>query len=454
MLSVRSLFRRIFGLKRKLKTDRARSLLYIGVVILLVGAIGFSIYQVARHLTVGLNTLRTQEITDESYVRMDLYIFRDEAVLNLPGSDTYLYDLPNGGRLGKDQTICTAYAVGDEALSKKLQATLNAYGDRIALLRELGGTGTPEDVRDVALGVDQNYLDLLEAVKQGDLSSVDGYAAAMLEGLGRYDMLTGGAGRVSVATLTAERAALVAGHTSLGSIRHARSGYFYYDTDGFETVFPYSAAMTMTAEEFKAMTTASAKAPAAGTVGKMVYNPTWYAATYLSLSDGAVELFQQGFGSGRAYTVTCLNGGGVKLTLKVERFEPDAEGVLVVFSSQDMPAGFDFSRKISVETVAYETSGYRIPSEALVTLKAPKTGNEVTGVYVLSGNVVEFRKIRIHVSRDGYVIAYTYEDAKAEQDALMEQNPDAFTDDGWSYLGLNDNIITGGNDLYEGKVIG
>ena len=59
-----------------------------------------------------------------------------------------------------------------------------------------------------------------------------------------------------------------------------------------------------------------------------------------------------------------------------------------------------------------------------------------------------------HVSRDGYVIAYTYEDAKAEQDALMEQNPDAFADDGWNYLGLNDNIITGGNDLYEGKVIG
>ena len=26
--------------------------------------------------------------------------------------------------------------------------------------------------------------------------------------------------------------------------------------------------------------------------------------------------------------------------------------------------------------------------------------------------------------------------------------------DGWSYLGLNDNIITGGNELYEGKVIG
>lgn len=454
MLSVRSLFRRIFGLKKKLKTDRARSLLYVGMVILLVGAIGFSVYQVARHLTVGLNTLRTQEITDEAYVHMELYLFRDEKVVGLPGSDTYLYALPNGGRLGKDQTIGTAYAVGDAARAKELQATLNAYGDRIALLRELGGTGTPEDVRDVALGVDRDYLDLLAAVERGDLAGAEGYAATMLEGLGRYDMLTGGAGRVTVASLTAERAALMSGYAPMGNIVHDRSGYFYYETDGYESVFDYDQVMTMTAEEFKAMTASPARAPAEGTVGKMVYSPTWYAAAYLPLGDGAVELFQQGFQSGRTYTVTCREGGGVDLNLKVVRFEPDAEGVLVVFSSQDMPAGFDFSRKISVETVAYRTGGYRIPAEALVTLKSPKTGTEVTGVYVLSGNVVEFRKIRIRVRRDGYVIAYTYADAKAEWDGLMEQDPEAFKDDGWSFLNLNDNIITGGNDLFEGKVIG
>ncbi len=454
MLSVRRLFRRIFGLKKKLKTDRARSLLYVGAVILMVGVIGFSIYQVARHMTVGLNTLRTQEITDESYVRLELYLFRDEAVLALPGSDTYLYNFPDGGRVGKDQTIGTAYAVGDPALSADLQASLNAYGDRIALLQELGGTGTPEDVRDVALGVDRDYLQLLESAGRGDLSSVEGYAATMLEGLGRYDMLTGGAGRVTVASLRAERAALVSGFTSMGTWKHEKSGYFYYDTDGYESVFPYGAAMTMTAEEFLTMTKASPKATSSGTLGKMVYSPTWYAAAYIPLSDGSVELFQQGYNSGRTYTVTCLEAGGVELALTIVRFVPDENGVLVVFSSQDMPAGFDFPRKMTVETVGYSTGGYRIPTEALVTLKSKETRQEVTGVYVLSGNVVEFRKIRILVARDGYVIAETFEDVKAWLDTLSDEEYAAHKADGWSYLGLNDNIITGGNELYEGKVIG
>ena len=119
-----------------------------------------------------------------------------------------------------------------------------------------------------------------------------------------------------------------------------------------------------------------------------------------------------------------------------------------------MPAGFDFPRSFTAETVALQAGGYRIPSEALVTLHSHKTGEDVTGVYILAGNVVEFRKISIQVARDGYVIAHTYEDMKAYLDSLTDEERRKRTADGWSYLGLNDNIITSGNELYEGKVIG
>ena len=50
-----------------------------------------------------------------------------------------------------------------------------------------------------------------------------------------------------------------------------------------------------------------------------------------------------------------------------------------------------------------------------------------------------------------------YEDVKAYLDTLAEEDPEAYrkaTADGWSFLALNDNIITSGNELYEGKVIG
>ena len=437
---------------KKPKKGRAKALLSAGFIVLMLGVIGFAIYQVSRHVTVGLNTLRTQEIVDESYVSLDLYIFRDEQPLYLEGSNLYLYDVGDGERVGVGQSMGIAY-YKDSGVSE-LQTLLNGYGDRISLLRELGGTGTPADARDTADAVDRDYLGLLEAAGRGDLSAVAGYSDSMLDGLGRYDVITGAAGSQSVAVLKAERDALVSGLTEISSLSTDRSGYFYYDCDGYETVFDYASAMTMTPAEFRDMTAMQAYGIPEGVVGKMVYSTVWYAATYIPLSDGAVEVFQQGVGKGTTYTMRCGDSAGTELHMTIERLVPDEGGVLLVFSSQDMPRGFDFSRRITVETVAYETGGYRIPVEAVVTLDSAKTGESVTGVYVLAGNVVEFRKISIYVRRDGYIIAQTYEDVQAYLDSLTEEEREERTADGWGYLRLNDNIITGGNEIYEGKVIG
>ncbi len=442
------------GRPRRPRPGRGRALLNAGFILLMLGVIGFSVYQVARHITVGLNTLRTQEILDESYVELELYVFRDEQILVSEGSDTYLYAVPDGGRVGVGHALGTAYALGDPALSSELQKTLNAYGDRIRLLRELGGLGTPADARDAAKTVDNAYLALLEAASKGDLSTVGGYQSGMLDGLSRYDVLTGAAGSQTIQSLEQERAALMSAYTPLLSMTAERSGYFYYGCDGYESVFSYALPMSMTPAEFRALTEGQTHAIPAGTVGKMVYSPTWYAAAYVPLSDGALEVFQQGIQYGTTYTMRVTDGADVELDLTIVRLVPDEGGALVVFSSQDMPAGFDFPRSFTAETVALQTGGYRIPAEALVTIYSHETGEEVRGVYILSGNVVEFRKISIRVARDGYVIAHTYEDMKAYLDSLTEEEREAHTADGWIYLGLNDNIITGGNELYEGKVIG
>ena len=437
---------------KKPKKGRAKALLSAGFVVLMLGVIGFAIYQVSRHVTVGLNTLRTQEIVDESYVSLELYIFRDEQPLYLEGSNLYLYDVGDGERVGVGQSMGIAY-YKDSGVSE-LQTLLNGYGDRISLLGELGGTGTPADARDTADAVDRDYLGLLEAAGRGDLSAVAGYSDSMLDGLGRYDVITGAVGSQSMAALKAERDALVSGFSVIASMSTDRSGYFYYNCDGYETVFDYASAMTMTPSEFRDMTAMQAYGVPEGVVGKMVYSTVWYAATYIPLSDGVVEVFQQGVGKGTTYTMRCGDSAGTELHMTIERLVPDEGGVLLVFSSQDMPRGFDFSRRMTVETVAYETSGYRIPVEAVVTLNSAKTGESVTGVYVLAGNVVEFRKISIYVRRDGYIIAQTYEDVQAYLDSLTEEERMMRTADGWSYLRLNDNIITGGNEIYEGKVIG
>ncbi len=454
MATIRDIPRRFFLFFKKLKPSRAKSLLNTGAVLLLLGLIAFSVYQVARHLTVGLNTLRTQEIVDKSYVQLELYLFRNEQVLYAEGAEACLYRVKNGEKVGVGASIGTAYAVGGGTDAASLQAKLDAYGDRIALVEQLGGLGTPTDARDEAEAIDRDYLGLLEAAGQGDLSAVGGFAEEMLSGIGRYDILTGAAGSTgTVSSLVAEQEALVAGLTTVANITADRGGYFYYEADGYESVFPYQSAMTMTPAEFRAMTEQEAYSVPTGVVGKMVYDQQWYAAAYVSLSDAALEVFQQGINSSTSYTMRCGDSAGTELTMTIVRMVPDENGALLVFRTQSMPDGFAFERSFRVETVSHSVSGYRIPTEAVVTLHSSITGEDVTGVYILAGGVVEFRKIHIQVRRDGYIIVATYEDMQSMLDACTEEERAAMTADGWSYLRLNDNIITSGNELYEGKMI-
>ncbi len=448
--------RRKVSEKGKAHPSRVGSLMRVGTALVLCGMIGFAVYQVARHMTTGLSTLRTQEIVDSSYVELDLYLFRDERVLTAEGSDIAAYDVADGERVGVGKAIGTAYAADGMTAQeiKDLQDRLNANGDRLALMEELSGLGTPEDARAEAEAVDRHYLGLLNAVSCGDLSAANGFAAEMLSGIGRYGVLTGNAsGTSSASALRKERETLLSVLTEVSAINAEDSGYFYYDIDGYESVFPYADALTMSPEDFCTMAASSASSAPTGAVGKMVYSTVWYAATYVPLDDPAVEVFQQGLATGATYRMTCGDSAGTEISLTIERVVPDAEGVLLVFSSQDMPAGFTFSRVLRVETVARTTSGYRIPGEALVILHSDKTDTDTVGVYVLSGGVVEFRKVRIRVRREGYVIAETYEEVQALLDSYTDEQYAAATADGWSYVRLNDNIIVGGNELYEGKMI-
>jgi hypothetical protein len=85
-------------------------------------------------------------------------------------------------------------------------------------------------------------------------------------------------------------------------------------------------------------------------------------------------------------------------------------------------------RKESVEIQLVEHTGMKVPKRAIV------VQDEETGVFVRSGNVVAFRKIKQSYSEPAdYVIC-----------EIVEED---------GYLRLYDDIIVGGRDLYDGKII-
>lgn len=92
---------------------RGESLLAGGFILLMLGLVAFAVYQCARHLTVNINTLRTQEITDTAYSDLVLYLFRDEETVTAGGGNVFLYGVRDGEKVGVGKTLGSAYVTMD-----------------------------------------------------------------------------------------------------------------------------------------------------------------------------------------------------------------------------------------------------------------------------------------------------------------------------------------------------
>ena len=241
------------------KSRRRLFLLRAGILILLLGFIGFWVYQCTGHITVGMTTLRTQEITETSYVRMELYLFRDERPVTVDGN-VYAYEVTDGEKVSVGQTLAGVYTASEGTDVATLQARLDTYAARMALALAAKGGDTLSDALALSDAVDRTYLDLLAAAEGGGLSGVHGYADRMLEQINRYQAMTGTVQGTAVTPegLKAERDGWTAGLAAGQTLTAAEGGYFYYHTDGYESVFDYGAVMTMTPDEFSAMTAAAA----------------------------------------------------------------------------------------------------------------------------------------------------------------------------------------------------
>ena len=433
-------------MKQRIDGARARHIILRGgFVALMLGLIVFSIYQLTQHVTAGAQTLRTQVITDRSYLQLDLYVFRDETVLTADQPKLFVYQTDDGEKVGAGDTLSQVYTTDEgEAGRSARQAALNDCGAQLERLYRSNRTPTPTDVEEALQTVDRQYVGMLSAADRGQMSVANGFAAGLTESLGRYQGLIGTAENVGDARdrLLSEQQALLDGCVREGDATTDVGGYFYHSTDGYESVFPYGSVMTMTPAEFQNMTESVAQAGTPGTVmGKLVRSSIWYAVAYVTAEEAEY------LAEGEAYVMTCRNSSGTEISMTVCRMETDDIGVLVVFESQQMPEGFSFDRRLSVQTVAEEVSGYRVPSEAVVTRINPDSLQKEDGVYVLEGTVVEFRRVLIRrtYENEGYCIVRT----ESEADAYLEEH----NEQGGNCLSLNDLILLTPAGLSEGDIL-
>ncbi len=381
-----------------------------------------------------LSTQRTQSVTDNEFIYLNGYIFKDEAVLSGDENTVINYIAGDGEKIGVEQHVADIYSpVGMSAGElSDLQENLNSLNERIRLLeKHSSGSGAIADLAHISDDLLQSYYAYTNAIGNRDVQGTSLHSDKLFDAIVGHRALTGKGGVAENihSRLEAERDALLESLAcSPKSFISQESYHFFYSADGYEDIFTVSRLEDMSFAVLQKIIDEKPSESHANAIGKIMRTPKWYLCVPVGLSDC------RKLEAGQRYDVIFTKNGDASIKMTLERINVEEDGAYMLFSSNDISLASHFSRVQSIKILTSSKSGYRIPTEALKTVEGEH------GVFILVGNMVEFRRVTVIGGGNGYYIALT-----KEQDAEAEYTNEI------PYLAINDLIITSGNDLYDGK---
>lgn len=381
----------------------------------------------------GLETVAAEYVTMEQSLTVEACILREESVIYAmtEGSTNYLYS--DGERVSAGSTVAQIYAdnsIGGELIDIDKKITVlekSSFSDVIAL----------SDTVTIDSNIDSVYYSILDKTGKGDFDSAISQSDDLLVLLNKRALITQNvqsyADKIALLRQRRDELSASAGEF-VESVTTQSSGYFYSQTDGFEGIYSSSKVDELQLSDFDVIcnSVSNSSLYSDGTrhaVGKVVTDYNWYIACTVSKAEyRAVSSELTSFD-----IIFPVNNDKTIKTKLVRVVNPaDDDRVLLVFRSDMLLDGFDYTRRQTVEIKTAEYSGYKVPVSAV------RLENGIKGVYILDSSTVRFREINPLFEKDGWIVC--------EEKDLTDENQK-------NRLSLYDFVITEGKDLYDGKVL-
>ena len=405
---------------------------YVISAVVSLAVIAYIIYHLVISFGTSVETAPAQLVTVNETITVDAYILRDETVLTSTGEGGVNCLFPDGTMVRKNVAVADVYSGTDTSVIKSRIAEIDS---QIKILEESGvaESAAISDSSSLGAALDELYYSMLEKINQNNIDFVFRRKNEMLTLMNKRQIAQRFVSdySVQIAELQRQRMELTASLTNISeTIYTPSSGYFYADVDGYENVFTAKLCDSLTVEDFKKLSETEPTDYAGNTVGKIATDYKWYIACLIE-SDQAKAFIEN-----NRYTVIFPFSSDAEIPMTLYRAITDEtdDQTLLIFSTGNVDGNFNFLRRQSVDIVEQSYTGYRVPVSAVRIVD----GRE--GVYVLNGNVVEFRRIDPLAEIDGNLIV-------SERDTLND--PEHL-----EKLGFYEQIITKGKNLYENKIIG
>lgn len=387
----------------------------------------FSSY-IVYHLVNRSNTeIKTEFALKETvYKTIDAkcFVVRDEEFIKNDAVGTSVSFVNDGERVARGDTVSVVFDSSEDAAAylkaQELKKSIEHY-------EELSGQANfqPLNINSLTKKINNELTDYLDAVDSRNFLKAISSVELFRDSVTGKQIATGKALELDdkLSELNEELNSLNSNGLEFTEIKTENAGYFISGSDGYEKTLDFDEIDDLTVKDVKKAIKSKPRETDSDVVGRTVSSFKWYIVCVVD-SEKTVDITND-----KKIYLNFPESGIEKLSVKVHKIgdRTDKETV-VIFSCDEMNESLSDFRIEKIEIITDEYSGFKISNSSI------RTVDGVQGVYIVRGNLMGFRKIKIVYTTDDYSIV---------------DNPENSS----GYIKLYDKVVTEGVDLYDNKLI-
>ncbi len=397
-------------------------------IVAIVLVISFFLSYIIYHLVNSSNTeIKTEFALKETvYKTIDTqcFVIRDEEFIKSDAVGTTVSFAKDGERVARGDTVSVVFDSSENAAAylkaQELKKSIEHY-------EELSGQANfqPLNINSLTKKINNELTDYLEAVETRDFSKAITSVEMFRDSVTGKQIATGKALDLDnkLNELNSVYNSLNSDGLEFTEIKTENAGYFISGSDGYENTLKFNDVDDISVKEFKKAIKSKPEKIDTDVVGRTVSSFKWYIACVID-TEKTVDI-----SADKKIYLNFPESGVEKLPVTVYKIgdRTDKETV-VIFSCDEMNENLSDFRIEKIEIITDEFTGFKISNSSIRTIDG------VQGVYIVRGNLMGFRKIKVVFTTDDYSIV---------------SNPDNES----SYIKLYDKVVTEGVDLYDNKLI-
>ena len=404
------------------KTKKNMTVLYVVIALLFIV---FFLYQIFK---INYSPVKTQvalEKTVSASTVTDAFVVRDEYPITATISGTLVPLVDDGKRVASGDNVAVVFTSDEAAKNYNEIKSLEKDVEYYASLQNKVGVQT-SDIEPLDERVYTACEDYIVAINKGDVDSFSRYEETLREYINSRQLSTGAVidPSVRLEELNTRLEQLKKENIGYNTITAPHPGYYISVCDGYESAVDFEKIEKLTTADVQELFSKNLeKADTSNYMGKLVDGFNWYLICIVDYED-AIRLNR---GSTVDIEFTMTSADPLRATVFSICDTVDNK-TAVILKSNLMNTAYAGLRNEQIRITFDKHTGLQVSNKAIREVEGQK------GVYVLSGNIIEFKKINIEFSDEDYSYC---------------TNPDSER----GYLELYDEVITEGTDLYDGKII-